>query len=217
MVRLRNGSVIRGEIIKNSVDDMLVIRIDSTDIPLKYDQIIAIKTQGFKYRTDYPVNEQGYFNYSSLGLILQRSNSGDPIVAEPSIHTVNGYIFNRFLKLGVGIGYDGYPDINTFPVYLNIQGEALNSKVSPMYAFGIGYGFAGARDKEWGQIRNADGGLFMQPSAGIVFHGIRNSFAIALDYKYQITYLDYNDWWWGGQLSETRTFRNLAIRLGFVF
>ena len=217
-VQLRNGSVLRGEIIKNSVDDLLVIRLtDSLDVKLSYDQLVSIKSKGFRYRTGYPVNERGYFNFTTIGLILQRSNSGDPVVGEPTIHTVNGYIFNRYAKLGVGVGYDSYPDINTVPLYLNIQGDVLKGKITPVYSFGIGYGIAGAKDREFGQISDASGGLFYQPSVGVMFNGISNSFIVALDYKHQVTQLEYNDWWWGGELTETRTFRNLAIKLGFQF
>ena len=136
------------------------------------------------------------------------------MVGEPTIHTVNGYIFNRYAKLGVGVGYDSYPDINTVPLYLNIQGDVLKGKITPVYSFGIGYGIAGAKDREFGQISDASGGLFYQPSVGVMFNGISNSFVVALDYKHQVTQLEYNDWWWGGELTETRTFRNLAIKLG---
>jgi len=218
VVRLRDGSVLRGEIVKNSVDKMLTVRIlDSTDISVKYVDLVLVKSKGFKYRSGFPNNRRGYFNQSFIGLTLQRSGGDDPITGLPSFHSVNGYLFSRFLKVGIGVAYDGYPDINTVPIYANIAGDILESKITPIYSFGIGYGIAGTRNDEFRQIQEASGGLFYTIGTGILINGISSSFIIGLDYKHQAVDLEFSDWWWGGTLTEKRKFRNLAVKIGFQF
>lgn len=71
------------------------------------------------------------------------------------VRIVNGYKFNRFAYLGVGIGFDhlfsspytrsSYPISRNalsgvyFPLYLSFSGDMLNKRVTPFYALEVGY------------------------------------------------------------------------------
>lgn len=53
-----------------------------------------------------------------------------------SLQTINGYFFNPYFSVGAGIGLDGYhePNINTFPVFLDIRGY-LSDNYNSLFAF----------------------------------------------------------------------------------
>ncbi len=98
---------------------------------------------------------KGYFNITKFGYIfvgeasLETFSPQDGVVVTdlPSdkagafgLHTINGYFFNPYLSVGIGIGLDGYrnPRYNTLPIYLDVRGYMNDALASP-YAF-INYG-----------------------------------------------------------------------------
>ncbi len=69
---------------------------------------------------------------------------------EAGLHFVNGYKFNRWAYLGLGVGFDavlfaipGNVDYMGFhfPVFLYYSGDILKRRITPFYAAEIGYAF----------------------------------------------------------------------------
>lgn len=89
-----------------------------------------------------------YFNITKLGYISVSDASietfavGEGVVLSElpsdnasafSFHTINGYFFNPYLSVGIGIGLDGYrnPRYNTLPIYLDVRGYLTDGLGSP--------------------------------------------------------------------------------------
>jgi len=98
---------------------------------------------------------KGYFNITKLGYISVSNASietfaiGEGVVLTElpsdnanafSFHTINGYFFNPYLSVGLGVGLDGYhnPNYNTLPIYLDVRGYLTDGLGSP-YAY-LNYG-----------------------------------------------------------------------------
>ena len=96
-------------------------------------------------RKKFPVKRRGYFFQSQL--LIENLQGG--------VRIVNGYKFNRFAYLGVGIGVDRvfsapYTHSNIplsrndyagfyFPLYLYYSGDFFNKRITPFYALEAGY------------------------------------------------------------------------------
>jgi hypothetical protein len=189
-VYLKNGSIYRGTIIEQipgvSVNietrDRNVIHINMADVermtktriepPIApppppapprdmdyHDREIHHSGEGHHDRLDeahlrpYYQAKRGYFGQANLNLGLN----------QVGIRVINGFRFNRFAQLGVGVGidfyrfsnnsfgfndnsYNGYNVANSrdgvyLPVFLHFTGELLNKRVTPFYAIEAGYGF----------------------------------------------------------------------------
>ena len=220
IIRLTNGSVIRGTVSENMVDEYAIIRLlDSQSIRVLYPDIVMLRHGESRYFGTWPISQRGYFKYTTIGIILHRGDDSENSVVTglPTFQTINGWVYRYYLKPGVGIGYDGYPNLNTIPLFLNLQGELINRKVTPVYTLGTGYGFTFGKDEEFGQVAEAKGGLFLQTGLGLMIHGAMTGFVLGVDYKLQKADLVYNDWFWGGTLTEKRTFRNISVKFGFQF
>ncbi len=86
------------------------------------------------------------------------------------VRIINGYKFNRFAYLGVGIGFDNVfnaPYVRShqsiskssyqglyFPIYLYYAGDILNKRVTPYYALELGYTMG---PKKGTNLMNGDG------------------------------------------------------------
>ncbi len=171
VVYLKNGSVYRGIIIEQIPGESIKIKTIGGNVfsvmiadlqkITKEDKIEAPKPTSSEYgnydyahkffyhkgdstRQQYPRKKRGYFFQSQL--LIEAVQGG--------VRIVNGYRFNRFAQLGVGVGADfviaspseifrgsrgdGFRG-NYLPLYLYFSGDILRTKVTPFYAFEAGY------------------------------------------------------------------------------
>ena len=87
-----------------------------------------------------------------------------------SLYNSTGYLFSRWLGVGLGLGIDAYsPYVNqinqaTYPVFIEARGYLMASNMAPFYNFSAGWGFAGGRS-------NARFGYDDQWRGGWLLHG----------------------------------------------
>lgn len=108
-----------------------------------------VKSNNDEYRN------KGYFNITRFSYILIDNakqdiftpgigNSTQDLPTDNakafSLQTINGYFFNPYFSAGIGVGLDGYsdPNINTFPVFVEVRAYLKDSRNTP-FAF-IDYG-----------------------------------------------------------------------------
>lgn len=121
------------------------------------------------------------------------------------VSMVNGYRFNNYLYLGVGVGYeylnglyyhsyqyggkysvsssyDSKSTQNIIQLYARVKANFTNAKISPFASFDIGNSFNLNSTKE---IKMAHG-LFFEPAIGCDFRlNDKQTLYVSLGYKYQ--------------------------------
>ena len=171
VVYLKNGNVYRGIIIEQVPGESIKVKTIGGNVfsvmiadlqkITKEDKIVAPSAPRMDYgnndyaqrysyhkgdstKQKFPRKKRGYFFQSQL--LIEAIQGG--------VRIVNGYRFNRFAQLGVGIGADfviaspselfrnidgdGFRG-NYLPLYLYFAGDILKTKVTPFYAFEAGY------------------------------------------------------------------------------
>ncbi len=149
----------------------VVLLVLSSILKAQNDSIpkISYKTHGYinldelVYSPSYENinNEEPYFNEYSYGF-----------------RTVNGYQFNEYFSLGLGIGVDKYVKSILFPVTIDARTILLKGKESPYFSLNVGYSIG------FNQAGNNIGGLLLNPSIGIkMFISKRVAYYFGVGYK----------------------------------
>ncbi|MEM9680579.1 MAG: hypothetical protein AAF901_09670 [Bacteroidota bacterium] len=117
--------------------------------------VFSLNAQQEVIRENDRYRNRGYFNITQFGYIFVNEatletfspEDGVTLIELPSsnagafgLHTINGYFFNPYLSIGLGLGIDGYtnPTYNTIPLYIDFRGYLTDGLGSP-YAF-VDYG-----------------------------------------------------------------------------
>ena len=221
-VFLKNGQQISGRMQMSIHDNYLTLAHDSlSQTHLAYHTIKKI------YFGAVPENEPApyftrdstrYFHLSELG--IQVGNNDYDANATFTIHTVNGYVFSPHLMAGLGLGYDAYGSVATFPVYAHVRGIIIDRKVSPYYFGSIGRSWAWATDNVSGiDYERTQGGLFVHGGLGYQINLARSAIHFAGGYKLQKTDFAYSFEGWQSEteIQEKRTIRRVTITLGYSF
>jgi hypothetical protein len=126
---------------------------------MKYFYILALFTQ-FAFSQEAQPNKdeyrnKGYFNitrfsYVAVGKIKQdlfipgEGNFSNTLPSNKSnafsLQTINGYFISPYFSVGVGVGLDGYsnPNINTFPIFVDIRAYFKDDFNSPFVFLDFG-------------------------------------------------------------------------------
>ena len=95
-----------------------------------------------KYRNEgyFNITRFSYINVNEAKLETFSPTNGVIVTELPinkaiaySLQTINGYFFNPYFSVGLGVGLDGYsnPTFNTLPIFLDIRGYFNDGKSSP--------------------------------------------------------------------------------------
>jgi hypothetical protein len=244
VVFLKNGSIIRGEIIERVIGESIKIEIIGgsvlvyeesevekiTRAPVKYHHSpLAVRGdqaywQVRKERRERPITgrERGIYNLFSFGFQPGR-DQWNTVVPWPTLQYRTGYSFSRMVNLGLGLGLDPYAAGGTFPLYLDFHGDLGKElkAVMPHYFAQAGYGFDGWTN--WSFL-NFEGG----PMAHLGFGwkvNTRNSteWMFVLGYKLQAASFQDNRRWdeFGNPLEpgprQSTVYRALTIEAVFGF
>lgn len=129
---------------------------------------------------DYSVQSSGYWNsvefFGGSTVMFNRKNA-----ANVGLTWVNGYRFNEFLKVGVGIGGRYYINNDnlrtsstewTFPIFADVRGNIISQQdrgAVPYWSIDLG-----------GEI---NGGVYFSPSLGYRFGADRSSLTLGIAYQ----------------------------------
>lgn len=196
MVYLKNGSAIRGEVVKN----------DATGISLRtkdgsYWNFDTVQVERIE-RFVPTVKDRGFYNLTSLGLL------GGELVSI-SARVVNGYTFNRHWEAGFGLGFEQLRWNPYVPVFLEGRYQFLNGSTRPFVALHGGYAMP---------VRNFEfdkGGLTGGAELGVT-HYFSSHLGISTSVGYRYARLAENSMWWDDFKTITQMNR-FEIRLGLVF
>ncbi|MBS1596134.1 MAG: hypothetical protein JST90_17615 [Bacteroidetes bacterium] len=161
---LKNGNSYTGKIVQIIPDSLYkiellggsIIAIPSADVANLYKDKSSHPRRQYQFDT----TDGGYSLYTPYSHFYRYKPKGYFMqvhlhtVVEYGIDVINGYKFNRYASLGLGIGIHAY--ILPFPltqavagcaggyvpVYLHLGGDVLQSRITPYYSFSAGYGIA---------------------------------------------------------------------------
>lgn len=191
VIYLNNGNVVQGQIIhsvpnvsvKIKADNGAVYEYKMTEIrQIKNGDVIRPEASSRGKYTDFEDNDKGYWWTAELSggmsMFSKKSNLGYTQLA-----VVNGYRFNDFLRVGVGLGVRYYIENDkvraksnawSFPVYADLRGNFMSQdviRVVPYWSVNAG---ASIRD-----------GFFFSPTLGVKFGGKRSNMLVGISYTGQ--------------------------------
>ncbi len=218
VIYLNNGSVIRGVILEQVINEYIKIQIIGGNILVfQMDEIEKIiKEEAWEKKKLIIYKNSGYINVSEVGLLMQSNGLSGPNLAL-TIQSVNGYQFNQHLSAGIGLGIDLYfDDATLMPLFLDIRGSLLkNTKVTPFYYGAVGYSFGLLNENSF--YDKFEGGLMINSGVGIkIYTRNDDAFIINLGYKLQESSRAYYTWG-GAYIEEKIYYRRISFRIGLSF
>ena len=204
IVYLKNGSIIKGDIlevipnetikIKTSDGSIFVFRMDEVertgkDEPPKNPAPVSVVTEPDKPNEKLRPMPSGYLFMLRLGPNVQLFNSSSDF----SAGIINAVQVNQYLSLGIGAEattyvYDEHfnSSVVIFPIFFDARFYIPGKSVQPMFSMQLGYSVVGnKKDRSDGsgsydfEPNNGDGGLFFGVNAGIRLQATKRMALIA--------------------------------------
>ena len=212
VVYLKNGSIVKGQIIEQIPTSLLKIEIAGGSIFVY--QITEIEKIVKEEIITPPIAKRkktapkmGYKGFVDMGGGFPVSYDGDGFF---SVHISQGYQFNPFFFVGAGLGVDYHFGENCIflPLYANGRINFIDNPVSPFFDLKIGYSVYEGK------------GAFLAPSIGTRFAiDQRCGFTFSVGYNLQRggmpTYSCYNYNCFNG--STTKTLNGISLKIGLDF
>jgi hypothetical protein len=158
-----------------------------------------------------------YFNSIEVGGLLAKKGDGTSLAAS-MIHGLR----IKNLSVGLGIGYDAYPEWRTLPVFGSVGYDFARVKKNKLFLQ-----LNGGRSKNWNPqpddsafIYADEGGWIVHPVVGYRISSESFSLYLTAGYKFQkIQYGQSNRWWNNNGIKTTveRNIERISIQLGFGF
>jgi hypothetical protein len=215
VVYLKNGSIIRGELIADPAGGTVKIETVGRNLLVFQDaEVEKVTRELARAAFKYPFTT-GYLNMTEVGLSVgnsYRQNEGRK--EDITLQTFNGYQFAPYLALGLTAGVDAYSRITLLPVGLGLRGDLTKTRIRPYYGLDAGYALDWLNNPR--QTGNRQGGFFWSPGLGLKFSSRRNhAFLINLAYRQQTTSLE-TPFGNGTSVTENR-FNRVLFRTGMSF
>jgi len=178
VVYLKNGGIMRGMIIEQIPGKSLKIQtVDRNVFVYSFDEIEKITKEKKPGASEVGMyKSSGYLNITRVGVLA----GGQSTMFSASI--TNGVQVGEYFSLGLGVGFDNYPNETVLPLFLDFRGYLLEGQIAPMIFADLGYslGKVTARD-EWDA-----GGLMFSIGAGVQLKtSASTSVMFEIGYKYQ--------------------------------
>jgi len=221
VIYLKNGSVIRGQIlvqkfgefvkIESSGHNVWVFSSKDIDRIVKEDHIPPKKW-------DLNIKEKGYFNITDVGVLAGRDSYQNKYSF--SFLLINGYQLKNRLSFGLGTGLE-FMDIPLAPAFIDIRHTIFKGKLSPFVAVRGGYSFPLVNYYENGYEPRYQGGYMVGSVIGIKNYITDNAaLVLSVGFRHQQLRSTRTDWFWahGDQVVQVSNFYNrIAIRVGLHF
>lgn len=175
VVYLKNGSVVRGNVIEQVPNVSLKIQTaDGSVFAYQMSEVDKITKEESRYvgRNYSPFNNHsgndiGYRGYIDLGYTL---GTGIFALDRIELTTSHGYQIIPYLYVGAGAGVSYYLDYDSFalPIFANVRAYILDNSISPYVDLKIGYSVLDLK------------GFYMNPSIGCKVYAFNVSAGYAL-------------------------------------
>jgi hypothetical protein len=239
---LKNGSIIRGQIIDQLTDGKLKIELLGGSIFVFEAKDIdsirkenPVRTTLKEIRHNYYRKDHGFRNITELAIIYgvnfkNNPNSGNYYYYSNtnqddiglSLQTVNGYQFWPYLFVGGGVGIDRFITYQqTFsPFFVRLTSEFLKRKVTPYVYVDAGYSVMWKQPStENISYLQSAGGAYTAAGAGLrIYTRSRASVMLSAGYKMNMSK---TSWTYAGDTYDTyniqRTYQRFVMNFGVSF
>ncbi|MBX2973211.1 MAG: hypothetical protein KF797_08920 [Flavobacteriales bacterium] len=194
VVYLKNGSIIRGVIIEQVPNKSIKIETaDRNVFVFQMDEIEKLTKEPYQGRARNDRNNTGpRSGYSGIVETGYQQGVGYYGSSRLKLNIINGYRFNPYLSMGLGVGMRYFTDPGDvlLPLFADFRVRFMDKTVTPYFSTGIGYsfdlgdGFTGA-------------GFFLNPALGVAFKvSPKVALHVALDHEMQqVTTWDYSPYY----------------------
>ncbi len=212
VVYLKNGGILRGDIIERIEGEALKIKTAGRNVfVVNLDEIEKIREQKVPAKTYF--KKSGYINNTGINLL---AGSKTPIV---SVRMVNGYQFTPQFSAGLGAGFVLYDDpLNLIPLFVDLKYKFLEANTTPFVSLKGGYSFSVlSDDNEGAEIESHSGGLMINPVVGIQFE-LNSNLGLYLTSGYNIEHASFEQPGWNGRTIKTDIiYRRVQFGVGLTF
>lgn len=211
VIYLRNGSILRGEILEVVPDEYVRIRFsDSNELVIRAEEIKDIKRE--RRISPYSYNTSGYMNRSGMEILTGSGNNTFRFA------TIHGLHFNPHLSAGLGIGLTPYNDpLTLIPFFADFNYRLLKENTSPYLFLKAGYNFTVYDDDDDAPLNRHAGGLLLNPGIGIDIN-FESGFGWYIQAGYNIDQSAYEFETWGPQTVRTdMSFKRISVGMGLTF
>lgn len=195
-VVLKNGSVVKGEIIQKGENGVKVQTKDGSTWHYSNNEIESVGD----YSSEW--HNSKFYSSMTFGAMPSQQFSG-------SFHLVNGYILNPHWNFGVGVGIEGFGNRNYMPVFLNAKYNLLSSLSTPYVSVIAGY------DLSLTNTEFNKGGFTTGIQLGLD-HFFSQHVGISTSVGYRYAYLRIQDSWWDDFVT-IREVNRFEMRFGLIF
>lgn len=228
VLHLRDGSIIEGNILKFIPKDIVVLETeDGVQFTYRVEDITKVvqarKGEVEELKKDknrkpqHPPKDKGWYNITHAAIINGQTESDVHIGT--SINNITGYLFERWLGVGIGFGIDNYvPGAGelVYPIFVEARGYIQPKAYSFYYSLQAGYGFAFANSDFL--VTEAEGGLMYQPAIG---YRIPTKDAlqilVTLGARFQKASFERQDPFRGGEEILTLQYQRIMMGVGIQF
>lgn len=209
---LRNGSIIRGNIIEKS-DTLVRILITGGNVFAWHPDQILITAREAEPRRDLTVKEDGFFHLFTVGFLFGQSDSEKP--APFSVMWESFYKYRENYATGFFLGFEQLKE-NIVPMGISFKYMLPVRQSAIVFGVSGGYGNPVEEPRE-DYITRMKGGLIGGAELG--FHvpvGRGNGIFMSVGYRYTELNYDIEDWWLGDYKRKIK-YNRLLFRIGISF
>lgn len=212
VVYLKDGSILRGEIIERSAGENIKLQMVGRNVlVINLDEVEKINKEESSNPAFYKIS--GYFNHTGMDILPSQDGT------TARFQMVNGYQFNPKLSVGFGIGFVPYNDpLGLLPLYLDGRYKFKEANTSSFIFARTGYSFSILSDENrQNQIENHHGGMILNPGVGIEFHP-GTDFGWYLSAGLNLDNSTFEQERWDGRIVETDiNYRRFQFGFGLIF
>jgi len=242
-VHLKNGSILKGEILQYNQGQNLSLKIGNEQIMVIQEANIEKIIQGDVNVEEADIQDEvgeeedilaiepiekvpfeykmaGWYNTTSIAFYAGNDGSdadgNGNFKLGSGLHNVVGKQIKPFLGIGLGIGLDNYSrrGETILPLFVEARGYPIPNVKQLYYTLAVGYGFAFKR-KSFG-ITAAEGGYLVSPAIGIRL-GTPDGTNVNIDLGYRIQKAFFREQLINGDVDERNiVFNRLALRIGLT-
>jgi hypothetical protein len=183
VVYLKNGSIIHGMIVEQVPNQSIKIKTHDGNIFFYKMEEVEKMTKEADTKSTAGRNS-GYTNITEVytGFPTGESTASGIIFG---VQTINGYLFNPNISLGLGVGFHAYNKRSYLPLFLDLRTYFTPGAVTPFINLAGGYALSlNAHD---GAITNK-GGMILNPGFGVKFMVAPK---LALDFSFGYMHQEY--------------------------
>ncbi len=230
IVYLRNGSIIKGNIIENTLSGLKVETCCGSVFSFKPDEVLRIERDQGEYPHLYekgrkdnienadeisviePFHRSGSMVTFSSGILLGSFWNNKQAILSTLVEY--NYRFMPYFATGATVGYEVLNE-STIPIAVNIKALYPVKRHELFIGFSCGYNCS-VEKLDMYIYTHHSGGILLNAEAGARFQlSQNNSFFIAAGYRYNELHYKVNDWWLD-TFKRTIYFNRFSFRIGFV-